>query len=137
MSTGVGGVIRQGTDCWIEANSIINIRTGEPMNVTGYTVHAVARARYERQVLGRRIYQYRMISPVVAEWHTTPTGTQGTAVAGGAVTDRVQLHVTPTQTAGWRCPLVVIQAEMTDPVTGYVARIINEVYEVDFEAVTT
>ena len=130
-------IIRQGVDCWVEATSIINLRTGLPMDVTGYFVHAVARARYERRVLGRRTLQYRMISPVVAEWSTAPTGTQGTAVAGGAVTDRVQLHVTPTQTATWRCPLVNIQAEMTDPITGYVERIIDIILEVSFEAVTT
>ena len=128
-------IINQGTDCWIEATNIINGRTGLPMDVTGYAVHAVARARYERRVLGRRVYQYRMNSPVVAEWSTSPTGTQGTAIAGGDVPDRVQLHITPAQTSGWRCPLVVIQAEMTDPVTGYVERIINEILELDFEAV--
>jgi hypothetical protein len=130
-------VIKQGVDLWIEANSIIDVRTGSAMNVTGYPVHAVARARYQRQVLGRRIYRYRMLEPVIAEWHTTPTGTQGLIVAGGAVTDRVQIHVTPTQTSGWRCPLVIIQAEMTDPITGFVERIIDEVYEVDPETVTT
>jgi hypothetical protein len=124
-------VIRQGADCWIEANGIINLRTGLPMDVTGYAVHAVARARYER-----RIFQYQMLNPVVAEWSTTPTGDQGTIVAGGDVTDRVQIHVTPTQTAGWRCLFVNIQAEMTDPVTGYVERIVDKVYEVSFEAVT-
>lgn len=129
-------VIRQGVDCWIEALDIIDVRTGLPMDVTGFTVHAVARARYERHVLGRpRFYRTRMHSPIVAEWHTTPTGTQGLAIAGGAVTDRVQLHVTPVQTAGWRCPLVSIQAEMTDPVTGFVERIISEIYEVDPENV--
>jgi hypothetical protein len=135
--TGAGGVIRQGVDCWIEANSIINVRTGLSMDVTGCSVHAVARARYERVVLGRQSvpYRFRMYNPIVAEWDTTPTGTQGTAVAGGAVPDQVQLHVTPTQTLNWRCPLVVIQAELTDPITGYVERIIDEVYEVSFEAI--
>jgi hypothetical protein len=128
-------IIRQGVDCWIEANNIINVRTGLSMDVTGFSVHAVARALYERRVLGRRLFQYRMLNPVVAEWSTTPTGTQGTATAGGAVTDQVQLHITPTQTSGWRCPLVMIQAELTDPVTGYVERIIDEVYEVSFEVV--
>lgn len=129
-------IISQGTDCWIEATTIIDVRTGLPMDVTGYVVHAAARARYGRRVLGQRIpYHYRMVSPVVAEWHTTPTGTQGLAIAGGDVPDRVQLHVTPTQTSGWRCPLVIIQAEMTDPSTGYVERIIDEVYEVSFEVV--
>jgi hypothetical protein len=131
-------IINQGVDCWIEATNIINVRTGEPMDVTGFTVHAVARARYDRRVLGRRYsyHTYRMASPVIAEWHTNPTGTQGLAIAGGVADPyRVQLHVTPAQTSGWRCPLVSIQAEMTAPITGYVERIINEVYEVDFETV--
>jgi hypothetical protein len=135
------GVIKQGVDCWVEATGIIDVRTGSPMDVTGMTVHAVARALYERYVLGRpnyvRAYRWRMLSPVIAEWHTTPTGTQGQATAGGVVTDRVQLHITPTQSSSWRCPLVIIQAELTDPITGYVERIIDEVYEISFEAVTT
>jgi hypothetical protein len=128
-------IIKQGVDCWIEANNIINVRTGLSMDVTGCSVHAVARALYERRVLGRRLFQYRMINPVVAEWSTTPTGTQGTATAGGAITDQVQLHITPTQSSAWRCPLVLIQAELTDPITGYVERIIDEVYEISFEVV--
>lgn len=136
-------IIQQGTDCWIEANNIIDVRSGAQMDVTGFSVHAVARAIYDggRFVHGkpnssRRAYMYRMITPVVAEWSTSPSGTQGTATAGGSVIDRVQLHVTPAQTKSWRCPLVIVQAEMTDPITGYVARIIDELYEVNFEAVT-
>lgn len=134
----MSNVILQGVDCWIEAKNIINARTGSPLNVTGFTVHAMARALYERNVLGRRRYfqaRYPRFSHVVAEWHTSPTGTQGLAIAGGADPYRVQLHVTPAQTRNWLCPLVRIHAEMTDPVTGYVDRIISEVYEVDFEAV--
>ncbi|MGH3987829.1 MAG: hypothetical protein ACRDTZ_10975 [Pseudonocardiaceae bacterium] len=135
----MSNIILQGVDCWIEAKNIINARTGAPLNVTGFTVRAVARALYERTVLGRRrYYTHRLprFSPVVAEWHTSPTGTQGTAIAGGVADPyRVQLHVTPSQSSNWLCPLVSIQAEMTDPVTGYVDRIISEVYEVDFEAV--
>lgn len=132
-------VIKQGVDCWLEALNIIDVRTGDPMDVTGYPVHAVARACYYRTVRGRPQYstwQYRMLSPVVAEWSTTPTGTQGTIIAGGAVTDRVQIHITPAQTSGWRCPMVVIQAEMTDPVTGFVERVIDEIFDVSMEAVT-
>lgn len=134
-------IIQQGVDCWIEANSIVDVRTGASIDVTGFHVVAVARAIYDggRFVYGkpnasRRSYMYRMITPVVAQWSTTPTGTQGTIVAGGAVTDRVQIHVTPTQTEGWRCPLVIIQAEMTDPVTGYIARIIDAEFIVNFDA---
>jgi hypothetical protein len=131
-------VIRAGEDCWIEANNIIDVTTGLPINVTGYAVHAVARARWTgRRVLGTWRYQPRMIEPVIAEWSTSPTGTQGTIIAGGAVTDRVQIHITPTQSSGWRCPLVSIQAEMTNPATGFVSRIISEVYELDMETVVS
>lgn len=135
-------ILPQGVDAWIQANGIIDVRTGAQMDVTGYAVHAVARAIFERWVLGKpnslRGYRWAipMYSPVVAEWDTAPTGTQGTATAGGSTIDQVQLHITPTQTKGWRCPLVIIQAEMTDPFTGFVTRIIDEVYEVNFEAIT-
>lgn len=128
-------IIRQGCDIWLTAGNITDVTTGLPMDVTGYTVYAAARARYRRQVLGRNFYQYRMVSPVVAEWSTSPTGTQGQATAGGAITNQVQLHVTPTQTEGWRCPLVIIQADLVNPVTGYVARIVDNVYEVSFSTV--
>lgn len=131
-------VIKQGTDAWLEATNIIDVRTGDPMDVTGFTVHAVARSRWTgRRVLGRVLWNYnRMAEPVISEWHTSPTGTQGTIIAGGIVPDRVQIHITPTQSSGWRSPLIVIQAEMTDPVTGYVERIVDEVLEVSYDAVT-
>jgi hypothetical protein len=133
-------IIRQGTDCWIIASNLIDVRTGLQMNVTGYKVTGVARARYQRRVLGRRIYHYRMLDPIVATWNTTPTGTDGVATAGANAImtsqpiDQVQLHITPTQTETWRCPLVLIQAELIDPVTGYVARIVDEIFEVSFDA---
>lgn len=128
-------IIRQGCDVWISASNITDVTTGLPMDVSNCTVYAAARARYRRQVLGRNLYQYRMISPVVAEWSTTPTGTQGQATAGGVITNQVQLHVTPTQTEGWRCPLVIIQADLIDPVTGFTARVIDQVYEIEFSAI--
>jgi len=133
------GVILQGTDCWIEADNIRDVRTGSLVNVTGFTVHAVARALYQRFVLGRPLYltwRYRMTMPIVSEWDTTPTDPSwGTITAGGQdFPNRVSIHVAPTQTNAWRCPLVIVQAEMTDPITGYKSRIVNQVYEVDFEA---
>ncbi|MGH3546675.1 MAG: hypothetical protein ACRDQU_00815 [Pseudonocardiaceae bacterium] len=144
MSTGPGGIIRVGADCWITANNITNVTTGLPLNCLGFTVAAVARARWQRRVLGRPSigYRWHMNNPVVSTWSTTPTGTQGQATTGstlnsdGTTSYWAQLHVTPTQTQNWRWPLVNIQAEMTDPVTGYVARVIDQIYEVDFEAVS-
>jgi hypothetical protein len=138
-------IIMQGVDCWISASNIINVRTGVQMNVTGYTVTAVACALYRRQVLGQYRWQqqWRMNNPIVAQWSTTPTGTQGLATAGtnAVITtqpiDQVTLHVTPAQTANWRYPLVIVQAKLIDPVTGFDARIINETYEVSPDAVVS
>lgn len=143
MASGPSGIIPQGTDCWVEANGIIDVRTGSQMSVVGMSVYAVARARYERVVLGRQStpYRYRMSNPVVATWSTTPGSTDGLAIAGTNIIngvqfiDQVQLHITGAQTEQWRCPLVAIQALMTDPVTGYEVRIIDEVFEVSFDSV--
>lgn len=143
MSSSNPNVIRAGEDCWIEARNIRNVRTGVLMNVTGFGVHAVARALYNgRYTLGKpnyaRAMRFRMMTPVVAEWSTTPTGIQGQVTAGTATLtanpNRVEIHVTPTQSGGWRCPLVLVQAELTDPVTGYKGRIIDHVYEINFDA---
>lgn len=134
-------VIRAGEDSWIEARNITDVRTGNLIDVSGFSVQGVARAMYQRYVLGRpsmRSMRYRMLSPIVAEWSTTPTGTQGAAVAGltgGTDPNLVTLHITPTQSLSWRCPLVIIEAELTDPVTGYISRIISETYEVSQDAV--
>jgi hypothetical protein len=133
------GVIKQGVDCWVEAKDIIDVRTGDPMDVTGFTVHAVARARWTgRRVLGQSRWNFnRGMEQVIAEWHTSPTGNQGLIIAGGVVPDRVQIHITPAQTSTWRSPLVSIQAEMTDPLTGFVERIVDELFEVSQENVRT
>jgi hypothetical protein len=119
--------IKQGADCWIEAVNIRDVRTGDPLDVTGWTVRAVARACWSQ----RR----RTLGQVVAEWHTSPTGSQGRITAGGDVPDRIQVHITPEQTEGWHCPFVVIQAEMTTPMSGEIERIIDECYRVSFQAV--
>jgi hypothetical protein len=133
------GVIRQGEDCWIEASNILSPRTGELIDVTGWRVHAVARAWWSRVQLGQRIWQYRITSPVMSEWATNPTGGQGTIVAGIGTdnTDphRIRLHITAAQTYHWRSPLVLIQAKMFNPITDEPARIIDEVFEIAFDAV--
>lgn len=134
-------VIRAGEDCWIEARNITDVRTGNPIDVTGFAVKAVARALYQRYVLGRPQYlrqmRYRLLTPVISTWSTSPTGNDGTILAGAAAGDAgmVQIHVNPTQTLGWRAPLVIIQAELTDPNTMFVSRIVDEIYEVNFDAI--
>jgi len=133
-------VIRAGEDCWIEARDITDVRTGNPIDVTGYSVHATARAAYERYVRGRpqymRAMRSRMLNPVIAEWDTSPTGTEGTIIAGGVDPYLVQIHITPTQSLNWLAPLVILQAELTDPITGYKSRIVDEVYELAYDATT-
>jgi hypothetical protein len=129
-------VIRQGEDFLIAAKNLRSVATGEPIDVTGWSVHAIARAWYQRVQLGQRIWQYRMINPVMSEWSTTPTGTQGTIVTGSATstgdTNRVELQVTSSQTDNWRSPLVLIQAWMRNPVTDEKAKIISQVYEIEY-----
>ena len=113
--------IKQGTHQYLDATGITDA-AGQALNVTGYSVAAVARASHVR-------------GQVIAQWSTSPSGSVGTAVAGGSVTDRVRLEITPSQTTPWTCASVVIQAELTSP-GGLVARIIDEQCAVSPEAVT-
>jgi hypothetical protein len=130
------GVIRQGEDFTISAKNLYSVATGEAINVTGWPVHAIARAWYHRAQLGARVWQYRMINPIMSEWSTSPTGTQGTIVTGvntsTGETNRIEIKVTANQTNNWRSPLVLIQAWMSNPVTAEKAKIISQVYEIEF-----
>lgn len=107
--------IQQGVDCYIDALNLVDITTGLPLDVTGFTVTGVARST--RPWPG----------PIIATWNTTPAGTDGVALAGGAITDRVRLVVGAAQTMSWwwRCAEVTIQADMTDPATDLTSRIID------------
>jgi hypothetical protein len=129
-------VIRQGEDFIISAKNLYSVATGETIDVTGWPVHAIARAWYQRTQLGARVWQYRMISPIMSEWSTSPTGTQGTIVTGANTstgeTNRVEIQVTADQTDNWRSPLVLIQAWMRNPVTAERAKIVSQVYEIEF-----
>jgi hypothetical protein len=122
-------MIEQGVDCYIDAFGITDPETGTALNVTGCAVHAVARAVYGSGLAEHRRLRF---SPVIAEWHTTPITGQGQITAGGAVTNRVRIFVTPEQTQGWRCNRVIIQAHMLNPSTSKKARIVNKVFEVSF-----
>lgn len=114
--------IKQGTDFFFDANGLKDA-AGNQLDVsTGYTLRAVARAGHVRGQL-------------VADWSTSPAGSQGSVIMGGSVVDRVRLVGTPSQTTPWTCAIVVIQAELTNP-TGQVARIIDETCAVSPEAVT-
>jgi hypothetical protein len=79
--------------------------------------------------------RYRMLTPVIQEWDTTPIGTQGTITAGGSDPYLVSIHITPAQSLNWRSPLVMLMAELTDPITGYKSRIVDEVYELSYDAI--
>lgn len=128
-------VINVGEDCWIEARNIRSSRTGTLIDVTGFPVHAIARAIY--LPITNSVDHSR--SPVIAEWSTDPVGAQGD-IRTGTDTETsdphcVEIHITPSQTVDWRCTMVLIQAELTDPVTGYVGRIVDGMYRVNHEVV--
>lgn len=111
--------IVQGVTTSIEAS---NVRIdGVLTNMTGWTVHAVLR----RDHVG---------GAVVAEWHTTPTGSQGQATVGNGV---AELLITPAMSTAWTWSRGVVHAEATEP-TGSPprkARIIDDDVYLDPEAV--
>lgn len=134
-------VIRQGEDFRINIKNLRSVATGELMDVSGWPVRAIARSWYQRTQLGQRNWQYRMMNPIMSEWSTTPTGTQGRITAGvGSDNDdpnRVVIHVTSAQTDNWRSPLVLIQGWLQNPVTMEPAKIISHVYEIEFGTLPT
>jgi len=111
--------ITQGATRQIVASNIVD-GNGQPLDVTGWGVHAVIR---RRDITG----------PIVAEWSTTPTGTQGTASVGGTT---LTLIITPAMSAAWAWAAGVLQAEITEPITGRVERIIDTPVSLNPEAVT-
>ena len=119
-TTGEALTITQGTTRAITATNIVDAN-GAPLDVTGWTVHAVIRRRDTS-------------GPVVAEWVSgTPTGTQGQATAAGTT---VTLTITPAMSAAWAWASGVLQAEITEPITGRVERIIDTPVSLSPEAVT-
>jgi len=75
-----------------------------PLDVTGWTVRAVARDSAIRDT-------------VLAEWTSgTPTGTQGQAVAVG---DEARLTVTPDMSRRWIWTHAILHAHLTEPVAPF------------------
>lgn len=114
-------LLTAGVDCYIDALGIVDAN-GDALDVTGYTVEAVAR---DSTVTGE----------ILARWSTAeilPDGT-GEAIAGGIVPDRVRLVVMAEQTEFWQ-GFVVVQAEMVS-LSGQKSRPINKVYQISQEAV--
>ena len=72
---------------------------GTPLDITGWTVHATAVGPGSGE-------------PVVAEWHTTPTGSQGQATASTAT---VALAVPAAMSAAWSWRYAVLYIELTEP----------------------
>lgn len=110
-----------GVDCYIDGLGIVDAN-GDPLDVTGYAVEAVARDSTPD-------------GEILARWSTDSILSDGTgeAIAGGVVPDRVRLVVTAEQTESWQ-GFVVIQAEMVSQ-SGQRSRPIDTVYQVKSEAV--
>lgn len=111
--------ITQGATRVLRAYNIVD-NADQPLTVTGWLVHGVARAEHEE-------------GPVLAEWSHAPTGAQGLAVASGRA---VSLLITPAMSLAWDCDRVAIQAKITNPLDAtQVERIIDQIYVLDREVI--
>ncbi|MGH3882113.1 MAG: hypothetical protein ACRDRC_01755 [Pseudonocardiaceae bacterium] len=111
--------ITQGTTRTVTAADIVDA-AGAPLVVTGWSVRAVIR-------------RGAVAGPVVADWSTTPTGSQGQAAATGST---VTLSITPAMSAAWTWTMGRLHCEITEPgPNGRVERIIDEHVYLDPEAV--
>jgi hypothetical protein len=110
----------QGTTCSISAS---NVRIdGVLVDMTTWTAHAVLR-------------QWSEDGPLVAEWSTSPTGSQGQVVLGNGT---AELAITPAMSAAWSWSLGICQCEVTEPgIGGRTARVIDQIVYLDREVVTT
>jgi hypothetical protein len=113
--------IPQGTTRQITATNIIG-SDGSPLDITGWSVHAVIRA----PGIG---------SPIVGEWSTTSaTGIGVASVSGNTMT----LLITADMSAAWDWSRGVLQAELTEPGPGgRTERIIDQPVRLSPEAVTS
>lgn len=112
--------ITQGADRTIRVSDITDA-AGAPLDVTGWAVHATLR-------------NSTVSGPVIAEWHTTPTGDQLDATATGT---EVTLAIPADVSAAWVWARGVIHAEIKEPgVDGRTERILDEIAYLDREAVT-
>jgi len=110
--------IEQGTDQPIVATDVRI--DGQLVDMTGWSVRAVIR-------------QGSTDGPVVAEWSSDPTGSQGQATAGNGT---VSLEITPDMSSAWTWRYGVVQAEATEPGQGgRKARVIKKTVYLDPEAV--
>lgn len=112
--------IPQGVTRAVRAYDIVDDE-GDPLLVDGWTVKGVACRDYPE-------------GEVLTEWSTAPTAGQGQATAIGR---EVRLLITPALSSTWNCDRVAIQAEMTSPDGTRTERIIDQIFDVDREAVRT
>jgi hypothetical protein len=98
--------IDQGTNEIVQITHLVG-DAKQPLPIDGWAVHATARADYVR-------------GPIIAEWRTNPTGSDGLATASGRT---VALKITPAMSATWTARRIVLQVKITEPgVDGRVAR---------------
>lgn len=142
-------IITQGTTRTIKASNIVD-GNGQPLIITGWAVLAVIRELVSHATRDRQwaaaaswasypssaypSYEPSAVTgPMVAEWSTTPTGTQGTATA---IDREVTLAITPVMSTAWAWRHGVLHAEITEPVSPFrVERIIDRVVYLDPEGV--
>lgn len=92
--------IRQGEDCTIVVSDIAD-DAGQPVDVTGWDVHAAARP----SALSSQMWQ---------EWATTPTGDQATAQVVAGQVELLIPHAL-SSTWAWTGTVGVLHIEATEP----------------------
>lgn len=113
--------IYQGEDCAVTISDIVD-GAKQPLDVTGWTVHAMARPSATSATLW-------------AEWVSgTPTGSQGQATAAGSV---VTLTVPAAMSSAWTWVrrTAELQVEIVEPGGARTARVADASVYLDPEAV--
>lgn len=93
-------VIDQGTSRTVVVSDVVD-GNGDPLDLTGWTVHAVARAP-------------SVHGTVVGVWRTTPGVGEGTATISG---NSISLDVPPDISDAWTFATAVLHIEVQEPGT--------------------
>lgn len=111
--------IPQGADHSITATAIRG-SDGNPLDVTGWAVHAVIRAPGTG-------------GPIVGEWSTTPTGAMGVASVSGTT---VTLQIAASMFTDFNWSRGILQTKVTEPGPGRTERLIDRPVRLSPDVVT-